>query len=182
MWFTETPWPPVFALICAAVVLLLVGSRNGRGLFVGLAVACVLLIGVVIVVERFIVTPAEEVELRVAALRDAAVQDDAEGVVAFFSPTALPEMLKVRAAMAFGRLQADVHLSDVTVQAQAGGTLATSLFRANGSVESKPAGFSQHIATRWRLGWRKEGGEWKIFELDRLNPITGERISMLGRE
>lgn len=178
MWFTETPWPPIFLLLSAAVVLAVAWTRNGRGAFAAGAVACLLLAGVAFVAERLIVTPAEEVEALVYDLRDAVVRDDVEGTLAFFSPAALKEQLLVRTAMALGRPTADLRITDLTVETGGDDTLAESVFRANGTVEGRHVGGSHHVATRWRLNWRREADAWRIIELNRLDPINGDPIEI----
>lgn len=181
MWLTETPWPPAIVLLVAAVVLGLVWRRNGRMLFLALAVGCLLIIPIVFLVEAAIVTPAEEVEQQIYAVRDAVIRDDIKATVAFLSTTAVQEKLIVASAMAVGRVQPDARITDVTVDVKGDGTVATSHFRANGIFTGDGVVLSgdHRFATRWRASWRKEGGEWKIFALERLNPITGEPIGMM---
>lgn len=60
-------------------------------------------------------------------------------------------------------------------------TQAVSHFRANGTVVPENYG-DQHVATRWEVSWRKEAGEWKVYKIVRLNPITGEPINLLSHD
>jgi hypothetical protein len=185
MWLTEDPWPPTVILLIAAAILGVVWSRNRRMLFLGLAVACVVLVGVVFLVERAVLTPAEEVEAQVYAVRDAVVRDDIEATVAFLSRTALKERALVAAGMTAGRVQPGARITDMTVNVTAGDTVAVSHFRANGVFTGDSLvvpGGDHRFATRWRVSWRKEGGEWKIFALERLNPINGETISLMSSD
>jgi hypothetical protein len=184
MWLTEDPWPPAVTLLITAAILAIVWSRNGRVLFLGIAAACVVLIGVAFLVEGAVVTPAEEVEAEVYAVRDAVVGDDIEGTLAFLSGTAIRERALIAAAMAVGRVQPGARITDMTVNVTAGDTLAVSHFRANGvfTGDGPVIGGDHRFATRWRISWRKEAGEWKIFALDRLNPINGDTISLMSAD
>jgi hypothetical protein len=181
MWFTETPWWPAAILLAAAVVFGLVWNGNRRGLFAVLAVVCLLLIAVVFAVERAIVTPAEEVERDIADLRDAVVRGDLKGTLDYLSPTADAERGQIETAMRIADVEDDLHVSDMDVKTVAGDTQAVSYFRANGTVNLKGYG-SRHVATYWEVSWRKEGGRWKVFQIKRLNPITGEVIGLLAPE
>jgi ketosteroid isomerase-like protein len=184
MWLTETPWPPAFVLAASAVVAGLFWRRTGRTGLLGLAIACLLLIPVAFLVERAIVTPSEEIELRILAIRDAVIRDDLEATLAFFGSTAVREKTLVTMAMTAGDVHPDARVTDVDVDVKADGTLATSHFRANGTFSGRgPVPLGDHrFATRWRASWRKEGGDWKIFALERLNPINGEPIGYLSAD
>jgi hypothetical protein len=35
-----------------------------------------------------------------------------------------------------------------------------------------------HRASRWDLTWQKQGGDWRIIEIQRLDPISGERMNI----
>lgn len=176
--FAETPWPTVAVLLVVAVAFGVAWNANRRGWFAIAAVLCLLLVPAVIVAERLIVTPAEQVEVRLFSLRDAVAADDSAAVLAFFSPTAVQERAGVELAMRVGRMAPDTRITDLTASTSAADTLAETVFRANGTAEGKLVGASQHIATRWRLAWRREAGEWKIYGLNRLHPLTGERIGI----
>lgn len=184
MWFTETPWPPAVALLAAAVVCGVLWSRTRKMFFAALAVACLIAVPIVFVVEQSIVTPAEEVELRIEALRNAVVSDDLDATLEFFSQSAVLERTGVAAGMAIVQAKPDVHVTDVVVNVTANGTLATTHLRANGTFAARGNQFSgeQHIPTRWQVSWRKEAGEWKIYGLDRLDPLTGDKIGILSAE
>lgn len=181
MWLTESPWGPAAVLLAAAVIFGLVWNGNRRGLFAVLAVVCLLLIAAVFAVERAIVTPAEEVERDILALRDAVVRGDLKGTLDYLSPTAVTERGAIETGMRLADVEDDLHVSDMDVKTLAGDTQALSRFRANGTVDLKGYG-SGHVATYWEVSWRKEGGRWKIFQIKRLNPITGEVIGLLAPE
>jgi hypothetical protein len=182
MWFSETPWPPAIVLLIGAVLAGIVWSRTRKRAFIAGAVACLLAIPIVFVVERAIVTPAEQVELRIEGLRSAVVRDDIEATLAYFSKSAVAERLAIASGMALVRVEPDVDVTDLTVEVTANDTVAVSHFRANGTFVGRGPFLNgdHHIPTRWRASWRKEAGEWKIFAVERLDPIKGERINILS--
>ena len=179
MWFADSPWPTIVALLVATVAFAFAWSRSRRPVIGGLAVACLLLIPAVYFAERAIVTPAEEVEADVLALRDAVVAGDVERTLSFFSATALPERTAVAAALALADVQDDLRITDLDVSTFGVDTQAVSHFRANGTVSSRAFG-DHRVATRWEVSWRKEAGDWKLYKIERLNPITGEPIGLLS--
>lgn len=181
MWLTENPWPPAIILLVVAVVFGLLWRSQGRTPLLAVAVGCLLLIPIVFLVENAIVTPAEVVEQKIYAVRDAVVREDIQTTLGFLSATAVREKALVAAALAAGRVQPDARITDVSIEVQGDGTVATSHFRANGVFTGNGLLLSgdHRFTTRWRVSWRKEDGEWKIFALDRLNPITGESIGLM---
>jgi hypothetical protein len=184
MWLTENPWPPAIILLVAAVLAGILWSNTRKKAFLAIAAACLIAIPIVFVVERSIITPAEVVERQIELLRDAVVSDDVEATLSFFSKSARFERGAIAAGMALVRIEPNVDITDLDVDVRANDTVAVSHFRANGTFVGRGplAGGEQHIPTRWRVSWRKEAGEWKIFSVERLNPITGEKINILSGE
>lgn len=183
MWLTETAWPPAILLIILAVGCGFIGfRRGGRSWFVAV-ILLALAIPIAFVIERSIVTPGEEIERLVYDLRDAVVAGDIEATLAFFSPQAVAERTAIRTGMSLGKVKPDVDVSDLQVKVTADST-ATSHFRANGTFAYQTPVLSgeRRISTRWRLSWRREAGQWKVYGIDRLNPITGEVISILSSD
>lgn len=181
MWPTETPWPWIVALLVAAVVCGFLWSRTRRRPLAVLTAACLLLVPAVYFAEQAIVTPAEEVERLVYELRDAVVAGDVERTLSFFSPTAETERGAVESGMKLADVKEDLRITDLSVRSFDNDTQAVSEFRANGTVVPENYG-EQHVATRWEMRWRKEGGEWKLYKIVRLNPITGEQIGLLSQD
>jgi len=182
MWFTETPWPPAIALLVGAVLAGIVWSRTRKSAFVALGAVFLIAIPLVFVIERAIVTPAEQVEQRIEALRSAVVRDDVEATLGFFSKSAALERAAIASGMTLVRVEPDVDVTDLDIEVTANDTVAVSHFRANGTFVGRGPFLSgdHHIPTRWRASWRKEAGEWKIFAVERLDPIKGDRINILS--
>lgn len=182
MWFTDNPWPPAILLLIGAVLAGIVWSRSRKKAFIAIAAICLIAIPIVFVVERAIVTPAEEVELRIEAMRDAVIRDDVDATLEFFSKSAVLERAAIASGMALVRVEPDVDVTDLDVEVRANNTVAVSHFRANGTFVGRGPFVTgdHHIPTRWRASWRKEAGEWKIFAVERLDPIKGDRINILS--
>lgn len=181
MWLTETPWPPSILVAILTTITLLWGYNRGqRGPLIAGGLL-LLLIPAIFVVERLIITPGEEVEALVHELRDAVAARDVDQTLSYFSPQLLPERAAIRAGMQMGYVKPDVSITDLSVSVSQNST-AESHFRANGTfvLDTPIASGERHIATRWNVLWRREAGVWKIFSLDRLNPITGEVIPILS--
>lgn len=180
MWFTETAWPPTILMILAVAACLYFGLRRGNKKWLIAGIVLALAIPVVFVVERSIITPGEEIEALIGELRDAVVAQDVDATLAFLSPRAIKEQVLIRTGMSLGHIKPDVDITDLDVNVTAN-TTAASHFRANGTfvLDAPLISGEKHVATRWRLLWRREAGEWKIYGIERLDPITGEVISIL---
>ena len=184
MWLTETAWPPAVLLIVTAVGAGFLWQRRGRAWLLALAIGCLLLVPAVFLVEQAIVTPAEEIEAQILAVRDAVIRDDIEATLAHFGSTAVREKALVATAMAVGTVQPDARVTDVDINVTAGDTLATSHLRVNGTFLGRGGILAgeRRFASRWQASWRKEDGAWKIVALERLNPISGEPIGYLSAD
>ncbi len=182
MGFIEDAWSPIIGLLAVAVFF--AGSWYARprkapliGVLAALA-ACV----AVWLVERQVVTPAEEVERDVMGMVDACQRGNIEETVAFISPQAVGWRAAVAAAMALVDVQDDVRVTDMRVQVRAGGTMAVSRFRANATVRtSGPIEYTGRHPSRWELTWQKVGDQWKVIEIRRLSVVGDRELQLLER-
>jgi hypothetical protein len=181
MWLTETPWPPIIALLVAAVVFGFLWSRTRRRPLAILALVCLVLVPAAYFVEQAVVTPAEEVEQHVRELRDSVVAGDVERTLSFFAASAEAERGAVQAGMKLVDVKDDLRITDLSVKTVGEDTQAVTHFRANGTVVPENYG-DQHVATRWEISWRKEAGEWKLYKIVRLNPVTGDPMGLMSQE
>lgn len=190
MWFTETPWPPIIGL-CVVGVLLFLGWMSQRKVMFLVGVAlCLALCGIVLVVERQIVTERERVE---QALRDFAVafQQDSmrQGLVNMVLPGPEPDSLSFISTAAEGTrrmaetalnivdLPEPVRISDVRTTMSNNDSRAVTQFRASATVRAGgSADVGVHQPTRWELTWQREKGDWKILRATRLNFMTGVEL------
>lgn len=178
MWFTETPWPPIAICGVAAGLLLIAWFRNARSLYltgiVGLGIAAVL----IFFIEQAVVTETENVERLQLELVEAVKEDDLERVLSHISDSSLTVRLKVRGGMTMVRVNSDLSITDDSARWSDDGKTIISHMRANGRASLKPKGQAErHFPTRWEFDWvRNSDNEWKIVDIRRLNPLTGEVI------
>jgi len=186
MWFTETPWPPIF--LCAlAFVGCLIGwkSQQRPGYLTGM-IASVFAALLVWIVERSIVTERERVEAAVhnlawAVQNESALYDlgsafpgeDHLKTLSFISRHAPALRELAWRGLQFVRVAGDLRITDVNVTLRANGTRARSHFRANGTFVL-PDGSTSYEPTRWLLTWQLEDGQWRVIRIQRLNVITGQ--------
>ncbi len=174
MWFTETPWPPILVLaaIAAGFGAALISTQNVKHLLPILLLAA-LAVGVYVIEEQ-IVTERERVETSIYEVAAAFQQKDLGGTLRHFSEQSIRLRGMATGAVLGIDVQEDLRITDVSVTMSNSESRAQSHFRANGSFNVMGFGDVGHQPTRWNVDWQKEGGEWRIIEVERLDPITGE--------
>jgi len=181
MWFTETPWPPF--CICSIIAALFFAQwymhRRPRELYI--AIGCMAVGGLVILVERLIVTESERVQNNVYALARAFEAGDGAACAEFFSQHDAKERDMVRGVAGTVKIVGHIRITDMTVQMSSAESRATATFRASATVSYQ--GRDAHGATRWELTWQHEANEWKIVRIRRLRFIgDGEMDWMAPQE
>jgi ketosteroid isomerase-like protein len=177
MWFTETPWPPIFLLGIVACVLLALWYSQKRAVWLFGVIVVVASCVAIYFIEQAIVTDAERVEENVRQLVAAFQRKDRQATLSHFSVGARELRIAVDRALDLVDITR-VSVKDVDVRLVAQGSQALSHFRANGTGTLAGLGGSTEFASRWELTWQKEGDVWKIVEVRRLNPIKEEEMSM----
>jgi hypothetical protein len=167
MWFTETPWPPFCICSIVAAVFFAQWYIHRRPRQLQLSVAFLALGGVIILVERLIVTESERVENNVYALAHAFESGDGERCAAFFSEDDQQERELVRSVAGRVQIVGSIRLTDMSVQLSSANSRATSTFRASAIVNYQ--GRQDHVYTRWQLTWHREANEWKVVHIQRLH-------------
>jgi hypothetical protein len=183
MWFTETPWPPMVLFVVAAIgCAWMWGERRRSWWLVGMTGCVALAIGV-LVFERSITTPAEQIQQHLMELASAFQDQDEAAMLSFVSPRAEKLRNQIRLGLATVSRVGHLRITDTNVTLLAEGSRAKLHFRANGTFELA-GGFGDvgHRPTRWVMTWQQEGGIWKAIDVQRLNTITGEPIGMLSAE
>jgi len=181
MWFTEDPWPPM--LICGVLALIGVAfwSSSKRVLPLAFAALALVAAGIIYAVEAAIVTPAEQAEaLTVQLCREFQRQDKA--ALEHFSPAA-PELRQLcEMAMQSVLVEDDLQLSDFQTRMSNNDSRATVHFRAKGTISAMSYGILKtYQPTRFELTWAKEGADWKIVAITRLNPYKdGEEMEVMA--
>lgn len=181
MWFTESPWPPIVILGSLGFIFGFVWGSTQRPRYLAAAVACIVACAVIWIVERQVVTEAERIEQNIYGLAKAFQQNDREAFLAYISTQAAPLRGLAASAIDQADIADDYRITDVDVRTMADDTMGESWFRANVTA-SVP---SRHVAnfrfpTRWRLLWRKEGGDWKIIEVHRYRVVADREMPIFA--
>ncbi|QDV20995.1 hypothetical protein Pan153_56770 [Gimesia panareensis] len=180
MWFTETAIPPIAICSVIAVILFIQWYlRRQSKYLVGMAIALVMMVASYFI-ELSIITPRERVEADLYGLVDAFQNKEADATLDYISPRAAALRGKVNMALTLVTIDGELRITDVETELLADDSIAKTHFRANGAATFR--GISGRSPTRWLLTWQKMGGEWKVTEAQRLNPITGEQISDMAAQ
>src|SRR4029077_4719846 len=97
----------------------------------------------------------------------------------FFSVQAPELRSQAEQALSWVTLPNGIDIKDMRVRTSNENTRAVSHFRANGTVVVH--GMSTHAASRWEVTWQKEGTQWKIIDVQRLNPFKDEKMDMFDQ-
>jgi len=181
MWFTENPWPVVVICLIVTAIFAARAIQTGLGrnwLLVGLGV--LLAVGTYLA-EQSIVTPAEEVELRVHEAIDHCIEGDVNSVLGMISEGQPGMRVLAMAGLSMADIHDDMRITDLNVRMTAQNSRAISHFRANGTISAGGVSMTGHATTRWEVTWQQENGEWKIVDITRLHPINGEPMEVLRR-
>ena len=177
MWFTENPWPPMLLAGLGALVCFGLWNSGRRNLYFVLALVFMAMTGGIYAVERVIVTDGEKLQGEVAQLCDQFRHRD-PATLDHFSTTAPELRVLCKTAMEMVEIRDDLHLTDFRSTLSGENSRASVHFRANATVSVMS--FSGHHTFRCVLGFRKEGGAWKIIDLQRLDPIKGDKIDTMA--
>ena len=180
MWFTEDAWTPIILFGGLAVVFAILWAGERRAKYLAGIAVCGLACVVTWFVEAAVVTQAERLEANVYALTAAFQRRDADAAVAFFSVRQPQLATLVRRGLDFVTVDDDLDVKDVGVEVHRSGNRAQTDFRANATIAVPSVGHSGHHPSRWRLSWQREGDDWRIEEVRRLNPLTGEVIGIFA--
>lgn len=181
MWFTENAWPPMLIAGLAALVCLALWNSNRRGLHLAAALVCLLLCAGFYFLERAIVTEGERLQQIVVSLcNDFREKDPATG--GYFSKAAPEYKALVLLAMSMVEVHEDLRLTDFQTTLTNQNSRGTVHFRANATLSLAGHGNVGHQPARIMLTFQREQGEWKIIEVERLHPLTGEKMQMLAQQ
>lgn len=181
MWFTETPWPPIFIFLTLATVLVLIWFSRKQVLPLAGAGVLVLLCIATYLFERSWITDSERVEANIFGLTRAFQQKDLDKTLSYFSPHADKQRAQVRMAMSMVDVSDDLDVKDLSVDLVAARSRAVSWFRANATVSVTGMGNVGFKPSRWEVVWQREGDDWKIIEVDRMDVLQDKKIGILDR-
>ena len=166
----ESPWP---ALAIGGLLLAALGIalwRLGRGWVLAamavVAVATVALVGL----ERFVVTPVEEVENTLQSVTDALERNDRAAILAAISPSATAMRARAsrdldRYVIEEARITGDLVIR-VTKANDQSTAVASFIGRASGR-DTRGQAMRGTIVQRAVINLRKESGRWLITDFER---------------
>ena len=179
MWFTEDAWAPIIILIMIGMGLAFAANSQQKPRLYVAAGFMVILCGLTYFIENIVVTEAEKIEKSIHDLAEAFHENDRGSTLNYFSPQDLELQNLANTALDKVDIQDDYRITDLQIQTSADNTLAQSHFRVN--VTATVMGFSGEFRqpTRWILKWRKESDKWRITEVERLEPLGGNKMQPL---
>ena len=169
-WITENPWPLILILGGVAAVMLILGDSKGRSIALGCAAAAVGLY----FLEAAIETPGERVEQSLQTMLQGFIDEDLESINSQIADEAPGLKETARQGLGLVEVHDDFHMKDIVVTVSDDGKSAEAELRANGSLTVRQANTPYHAATRWKTKWKLAGDSWKLSEVHRLNPVTGD--------
>lgn len=180
-WFTETAWPPIMILATAGGAGVALFLTTQRVKYLLALIPLVLLGPVIYAFERRTVTERERVEQSIYDVTAAFERQDHPEVFRYIGRQEF--MLQGIAKWALETVQPDgpLNVTDVSVTMHNNDSRADSHLRVNGPISVMHMGKVGHRASRWELTWQKEGGDWRIIGIHRLDPISGERMDIDAR-
>lgn len=182
MWFTEAPWPPTVLFATLAVICVAMWMRQQQGQSLIAAGACLCGIGLSFLIDSMVVTDAETVEGNVYELTSAFQQKQADKLHNLISDETRAKWIHDQVANALETVEVrdDLRVTDVSVEMK-GEDEAESHFRANATIIVQGHGNVGYKPSRWRLGWVRENGDWKVATLMRLNVVDGQDMEVMHR-
>lgn len=142
-------------------------------------IVSIVLAGGALVFERATVTPREQIQQHILDMAQAFEDREEEQVLDYVSVQAEHLRNQVRLGFATVEKVENLRITDTSVTMLAANSRARLHFRANGTFTVRGYGDIGHKPTRWQMTWQQEGGLWKIIDVQRLNPMTGEPIGLL---
>ncbi|QDU81644.1 hypothetical protein Pla110_33880 [Polystyrenella longa] len=182
MWFTETPWPPIYICFGLFLLLFVYGVSTGRGKAATIGLGCLAVCPLLFFLERFVVTEAEVVEQVVLDLASDVQENRQQEVINHLSDNESTIGVLIRSGMSKYDLSENLRITDLSVEVDPGGQSAKAHLRANGTV--RPRGNSgmqgQRFPSRWHVYFERDNDEWKVTQIERLSPTSGKTMPILA--
>ena len=171
-------WPVFFlCLILGAVLLAQWVLQRGRRQIVAAAVFFLAAVAILLA-DHFIVTQTKRVEANIYDLAKAVEAANVERCLSFFSEGDKTDRQLVQQAVGMVQIQGAIHISDVTIKMSSAESRAVSTFRATADVTYQNQ--TNRFPTRWELTWQREGNEWKVIRLRRLQLMGDQETNPLS--
>lgn len=176
-YITENPWPLIFGLVAIAFIAFLTASSKSGVV----AVVCLLLSLGLFFLERFLVSPAEEVQSAVYQMLEDFKSRDLDAIAAQICDEDRDLMQIAERGLELVELSPSFHIRSAEVTLEDAGT-AIALVRANGSASLRVQGSGpRHVATYWKLTWKTEDERWKLSKVKRLDVTTGKEVDYFSK-
>lgn len=171
MWFTDNAWQPMLLFGILAMFAALTWYRQQKLVYLVLVFVCLTASVLTWFVEQSIITPQERVHDAVVDITHAFQERDLPRTLAHVS--ARGDDLKALITLFIDQVKIEeMRLTDIQVELTSGGTRAVSRFRLNAKFSLY--GYSSREPTRWESRWQLEENEWKLIDVMRLDPLTGD--------
>lgn len=182
MWFTETPWPPIYILFSLFILFFIYGVSTGRGRAAMIGLGCLLGCPLIYFLESAITTESEVVEQVVRDLAEDVEADRQQAVLDMLSDNVAEVRQLVATGMSRFDVDEDLTITDLSVEMLEEGQLAKAHFRANGTVNMKSSSGmrGKRFPSRWHVYFERDGNDWKVTKFERLNPISGETMPIFA--
>jgi hypothetical protein len=171
-------WPLFFLCLILSAVLFgqWVLQRGRRQL---MASTVFLLVAVAIfVADHFIITETKRVQAGIYGLAKAVQAGNVEQCLEFFSPNDKVDRQLVSTAVGMVEIEGSIHITDLSINMSSAESRAVTTFRA--TATAKYQGQSDRIPTRWELTWQREGIDWKVIRIRRLQLVGDQETNPLS--
>lgn len=172
-WLFESPWPALLIGAMAEVVLAIVlFSVQRRGVAIAIGVVAALIVGAVLL-ERLVVTPAEEVETALQQLAAALESNDVPTTLTFVAPDA--PGVRGAAERHMPRYQINsVHIArdlEIAVDDATDPPTAIARFTCRVNANDRRGQLPyQNAILEFTMKYRKVGERWLLYEYDVNRP------------
>jgi hypothetical protein len=171
-------WPLFFlCLILAAALFAQWVLQRSRRQIVAAAVF-LLAAAAIFLADRFIITETKLVQASIYGLAEAVRARNVERCLTFFSESDKPDRQLVSQAASMVEIEGPVRITDMSINMSSAESRAVSTFRATADVKFQNQ--SNRYPTRWELTWQREGNDWKIVRVRRLQLLGDQETSPLA--
>jgi len=175
MWYQENPWPIAGCGIGIALLSVLFWSSSRRRVGLVGVVLGVLIGATGFALDEWSVTPREKLTNDVRQLCLAFKARDLDRTLSYISKRAPEVEQKARLGIEVVEVGADLTVRDVDVELLSGGTRARTRFSANATVSLRPRQSFGRQPSLWEVTWEREGEDFRIIKVVRLDPVGGKR-------
>lgn len=171
-------WPLFFlCLILGTALSVQWVLQRGRRQIIAAAVFLLAALAILLA-DHFIITQTKRVEANIYALAKAVEAANVDRCLSFFSQSDTPDRQLVQQAVGMVQIQGAIHITDLSIKMSSAESRAVSTFRATADVTYQNQ--TNRFPTRWELTWQREGNEWKVIRLRRLQLMGDQETNPLS--